>query len=145
MRTKKSMNFLVISFDLRSGAYKPYTKPNSVPLYVHRDSNHPLPILRQIHKSINRRLSKISSCQRTFDSTPQPYHEALLKSGHDYQLHFDPKPTQEKRSKKRNVIWFNPPYSANVATNIGRKFLKAIDECFPKGHPLLKGLFTRPP
>ena len=47
-------------------------------------------------------------------------------------------PFQEKRSRKRNVIWFNPPFSANVATNIGRKFLKAIDECFPKGHPLHK-------
>ena len=45
---KKSINFLDVSFDLRSGTYKPYTKPNSVPLYVHRDSNHPPPILRQI-------------------------------------------------------------------------------------------------
>ena len=142
---KKSVNFLDVSFDLRSGAYKPYTKPNSVPLYVHRDSNHPPPILRQIPESINRRLSNISSCQQTFDSTRQPYQEALLKSGYDYQLHFDPQPTQEKRSRKRNVIWFNTPCSANVATNIGRKFLKAIDDCFPKGHPLPNGLFSRPP
>ena len=36
------------------------------------------------------------------------------------------------------IIWFNPPYSANVATNIGHKFLKAIDECFPLSHPLHK-------
>ena len=135
---KKSVNFLDVSFDLRSRAYKPYTKPNSVPLYVHRDSNHLPLVLRQIPKSINCWLSNISSCQQMFDSTRQPYQEALLKSGYDYQLHFDPQPTQEKRSRKRNVIWFNPPYSANVATNIGRKFLKAIDECFPKGHPLHK-------
>ena len=40
------------------------------------------------------------------------------------------------------MIWFNPPYSANVATDIGHKFLQAIDECFPPNHPLHK-LFNR--
>ena len=41
-----------------------------------------------------------------------------------------------------NVIWFNPPYNSNVKTNIGHKFLQAIDDCFPKNNPLHK-IFNR--
>jgi hypothetical protein len=40
------------------------------------------------------------------------------------------------------VTWFNPPYSANVKTNIGRDFLKLIESAFPPSNPLHK-LFTR--
>ena len=35
-----------------------------------------------------------------------------------------------------------PPYSANVATNIGHTFLKLLDESLPKTHPLHK-VFNR--
>ena len=33
---------------------------------------------------------------------------------------------------------FNPPYSKDVQTNIGEKFLKLVDKNFPQGHPLAK-------
>ena len=36
------------------------------------------------------------------------------------------------------MTYFNPPYSKNVKTNIGGRFLKLIDKCFPKYHPLHK-------
>ena len=39
---KKCVNFLDITFDLRSGIFKPYTKPVNVPQYVNVQSNHPL-------------------------------------------------------------------------------------------------------
>ena len=84
------------------------------------------------------RYSNISSNIQSFDSSTPPYQEALKNSGYDYKLNFDPQPPREKRPRNRNAIWFNPPYSVNVATNIGHKFLKAIDECFPKNHPLNK-------
>jgi len=41
---KKIVDFLDVTFDLTSGNYKPYMKPNNKLLYVHRQSNHP-PIL----------------------------------------------------------------------------------------------------
>ena len=85
-------------------------------------------IRHQYSEAINRRLSNIE--------------EALKKNGYDHQLNFDPQPPKPKRSRNRDVIWFNPPYSANVATNIGYKFLRTIDECFPKDHPLHK-IFNR--
>ena len=45
---------------------------------------------------------------------------------------------QTKRKRTRNITWFNPPYSVNVKTNIGKKFLQLIDKCFPPGHKLNK-------
>ena len=38
----KQTDFLDVTFDLDSGLYKPFNKPNNDPLYVHADSNHPL-------------------------------------------------------------------------------------------------------
>ena len=39
-------------------------------------------------------------------------------------------------------IYFNPPYSAAVRSNIGRDFFNLLTKCFPKGHPLRK-IFNR--
>ena len=36
------------------------------------------------------------------------------------------------------MIWFNPPYSINVSTNVGREFLNLLDKHFPKGSTLNK-------
>ena len=119
-------------------------KPNNTPLYVHQESNHPPNILKNIPESINRRLSTISSDETMFNNAAPAYQEALKNSGYKYKLKYDPAPkannenTNNKRSRKRNITWFNPPYSENVATNIGKKFLFLIDRCFPPGHQLHK-------
>ena len=42
----------------------------------------------------------------------------------------------------RNIIWFNPPFSKNVRTNVGRNFLNLIDKHFPASNPLHK-IFNR--
>ena len=139
---KKCVNYLDITLDLRSSSYKPFMKPRNTPLYVNYHSNHPPTILRSIPDAINKRLSNISSDRRSFDSTVPPYQEALIKSGFDCNLAFSPQPPKPKRRRNRNAIWFNPPYSANVATDISRKFLQAVDECFPANHCLHK-IFNR--
>ena len=38
----KHVDYLDITFDLVSGTYKPFNKPNNAPLYIHEKSNHPL-------------------------------------------------------------------------------------------------------
>ena len=38
------------------------------------------------------------------------------------------------RQRKRNVIWFNPPYNGSVKSNIGRTFLNLLSKHFPPGH-----------
>ena len=63
-----------------------------------------------------------------------------LSSGYEYKLHFDKDATSRssRKNRKRNITWFNPPYSANVSTPLGAKFLKIIDTCFPPTNPLRK-------
>ena len=88
---------------------------------------------------INKRLSNIASNQDVFNETVKPYQEAINDSGHDHQLTFKPKSdNNKKRKRKRNITWYNPPWNANLKTNIGRKFLNAVNKCFPKNHPLNK-------
>ncbi len=69
-----------------------------------------------------------------------PYTRKLSrKSGYDYKLHYNPQPAKPKQHQRnRNVVWFNPPYSTNVATNVGKRFLAIITECFPPNHILHK-------
>jgi len=124
------------------GVYSPYMKPNNTPLYVHKESNHPPSIIKNIPESINKRLSNISSNENIFNDATPVYQEALNNSGYDYNLKFNPQNTPDKnintnkRKRSRNVTWFNPPYSENVATNIGKKFFRLLDKCFPPGHQL---------
>ena len=51
-------------------------------------------------------------------------------------------PPQQKRMRRRNVIWFNPPYNKNLKTNIGRAFISLINRSFPADHKLRK-IFNR--
>ena len=43
-----------------------------------------------------------------------------------------------KNTRKREVIWFNPPYSMNVETNIGKTFLKLVKKHFPRNNSFHK-------
>ena len=136
---KKTVEFLDITLNLASGSYKPFMKPNNIPLYVHKDSNHPPTIIKNIPESINKRLSNLSSNEAIFNEAKPPYQDALRKSGYNYNLKYNPQSNVNKnksRKRARNVTWFNPPYSENVATNIGRKFFSLLDKCFPPGHEL---------
>ena len=69
----KSVNFLDVNFNLESGLYRPYIKPNDKPSYVHKDSNHPKSILRNIPLAVNRRLSSISANEEVFNAAIPPY------------------------------------------------------------------------
>ncbi|PFX27682.1 hypothetical protein AWC38_SpisGene7639 [Stylophora pistillata] len=138
-------NFLDVTLDLSSGKYYPFTKEGNIPLYVHKKSNHPPSILRNIPESINRRLSEISSDRECFDSAKPIYQEALKKSGYSYTLSFNAASNQAprpRRNRQRNITWFNPPYSKNVETNVGKCFLALIDKHFTKTNPLHK-IFNR--
>ena len=139
------VNSLDVTLDLTSGKYYPYTKEGNIPLYVHTKSNHPPTILKNIPESIDKRLSEISSDKECFDNAKPIYQEALNKSGYRYNLSFNATLNQSPRpprNRKRNITWFNPPYSKNVETNVGKCFLSLIDKHFPKSNPLHK-IFNR--
>ena len=75
------------------------------------------------------------------------YQKALDNSGYKHLLTFSSNiPTQTSNSKrkirKRDIIWYNPPFSKNISTNIGRTFPKLLDAEFTEEHVLHK-IFNR--
>ena len=137
---KTVVNFLDVTLDLENNTFKPYMKPNNTPLYINTNSNHPPTIVKNIPLAVNRRLNKISSSEEVFNAAAVPYQEALDRAGHTHQLTYQPpQPTQpQRRTRSRQVTWFNPPFSKTISTKVGQKFLQLIDSCFPPGHPLRK-------
>ena len=140
------MNFLDVTLDLNTGIYKPFIKENDTPLYVNIKSNHPPTVLKNIPEGINNRLSRISANKTVFDAATPVFQEALTRSGYLFTLKYDP-PTvlttqKKKKCRTKPVTWFNPPFSKNVKTNIGKEFLKLLDTAFPPSNPLHR-LFTR--
>ena len=94
--------------------------------------------------SIESRLSSLSSNEKIFNESTPICQEALKKSGYDYKLKYQKNTStiNSKQQRKRNIIWFNPPYSMNVATNVGRFFLNLINKHFPLHHKFSK-IFNR--
>ena len=141
-----TVDFLDVTLDLADGSYKPFVKKDSPLLYVDAGSNHPAGIKNNIPKMIEKRICGISSDSSKFEESKGMYEEALKKSGHRCKMTFTEEPLRtrppKKRQRRRNVIWFTPPFSNLVKTNLGRKFLQLLDTEFPPGHHLRK-LFNR--
>ena len=132
---------LDVTFDQPSGKYWPYRKPNNEPLYIHSKSNHPPSILKHLPQNINDRLSSISCDEAEFDKAKPAYEQALKNSGFNSTLTYtapsqlqSSQSAKRKRQRKRNVIWFNPPFDKIVTTNIGRRFLELLGLHFHVGH-----------
>jgi len=134
--------FLDIMLDLKNKKYYPYRKPNSEPQYIHVQSNHPPNIIKQIPAMISKRLSNNSCNQSEFEKAAPAYNKALADSGYGEKLTFATQTNTKKRTRTRNKIWFNPPFSINVKTNIGKEFFRLLDKHFPQHHKFFK-LFNR--
>ena len=134
-------DFLDVTLDLPADKYYPYRKPNNELLYINTASNHPPSITKQLPNMINRRISDISCNEHEFNKAKTAYEEALAKSGFKKSMKFEASP-QPKKNRKRNIIWFNPPFSQNVKTNIGKKFMALLGKHFPSHHKFRK-LFNK--
>ena len=138
-------NFLDITLNLRKKSYRPYRKPNNDPLYINRHSNHSPSIIKQLPAWISKRISSILPDKSSFDSVADIYETALHQSNYNVKLDYTPEiPTtnSQKRNRRRNMIWFNPPFSKNVRSNIAWDFLRLINKHFPKTNQLHK-IFNR--
>ena len=85
---------------------------------------------------INKRLSRISSNQQIIDEAAPVYQDALKASRHKFNLNYQPEemPSESsvpKRKCSRKQIYFNPPYSKDVKTNVGKLLLQLMDKHFP--------------
>ena len=138
------VNYLDVTLDLKDGTYRPYRKPNDNPTYVHAQSNHPPLNLKAIPRNVNYRLSTLSSNKQIFDEEAPLYQRALDRSGYNYKLEYqEPVERPEKKKPRRQVLWFNPPFSRHVTTKVGKLFFEILDSSFPKGKGPLSGIFNR--
>lgn len=131
------INFLDVTMNIKTAKYWPYRKPNDNPLYIHRKSNHPNPIKKELPKMINKRLSSISCNETEFNKCKKEYEDALLNSEFNCKLNFET-PISTKKKRKRKIIWFNPPWSESVDTPINKKVLNLVEKHFPKSSILHK-------
>ena len=125
-----------MTLNIENGEYKPYRKDNDTPVFIHKDSNHPPTIKKQIKNSVQNRLSKLSSNEKAFNQAAPMYAKALEQAGYEPTLRYQPELKKKKRIRRRKVTYFTPPFSISVATNIGQLFLKLVDKHFPKGSEL---------
>ena len=96
----KIVNYLDVTFNLNNGTYNPYTKPSNEIKYLHKNSNHPPSVIRQIPVSIESTLSTLSFNEKISQEAVTPYLKALRNSGY------------------RRTLAYKSPKNNNNSTNI---------------------------
>ena len=143
---RKCVNYLDVTLNLEDGSFRPYHKPDDETSYIHAESDHPPNIIKQLPRAVEKRISDLSSTEEIFEESKGHYQDALRKSGHNYTLKYTPSSTNignaRNRNRGRKIIWFNPPFSKSVETNVGEQFLRLLDIHFPEHDPLNK-IFNR--
>ena len=103
--------FLDIHFNLFNGIFKPCRNPNTDPIYVHKDSNHTLQVLKEPLKIMGKQISTILSSQEIFERSKVEYEETLETSGYNETLVYENSSVDEnyqKEKKKRKCNSFFP-------------------------------------
>ena len=139
----KTVDYLDVTLTLKILLIALTKKKKNKIKYINIESNHPPSIIKQLPLFIKSRLSSLSSSEILNDSVI-PYQDDLDKSGYKHKLKYKANidTATNKKQRKRNIIWFNPPYSKNVKTNIGKIFLNLIKKHFPPHHKFRK-LFNK--
>ena len=123
----KTVNYLDVTLNLENSTYRPYKKENNQIKYINIESNHPPSIIKQLPLSIESRLSSLSSSEEIFNDSVIPYQDALDKSGYKHKLKYKANiDTASNKKQRKKIIWFNPPYTKNVKTNLGKIFKNLI-------------------
>ena len=81
----------------------------------------------------------------SFSRTYRPTSNYNVCSNYNGKFKFPTNKGKDTTSKvekwQRKVIWFNPPFSKNVRTNVGRDFVRLINKHFPES--LLHKIFNK--
>ena len=107
-------------------------------LYIHSSSNHPPQVIKQLLNSISERLSKNSPIQEIFNTAKVEYENSLNKLGYNIDLKYTNNKSEKPKRRKQIIIWFNPPFSKSVSTNVAKTFPQLVTKHFPRSHKLHK-------
>ena len=113
-------DLLDVSFNLITGKYFPFKKPNNAPPYIHSKSNHTPSIIKHLPSVTNKHISSLSCNKTKFNKAKITYETVLNNRGYQATLRFGKSSQNTRWNRNRKVIWFNPPFSLNVKTNIGK-------------------------
>ena len=99
------MDFLDVQFDLENDKFYPYRKPNDTPLFIHKHSNHPINVIKQMPVMTSKRLSNLSCNEEEFKKAAISYQPALENSGFTEKIEFQQHPpTEEKTPEKDHMV-----------------------------------------
>ena len=106
------VNFLDASYNLKLDEVRPYMKEGNTIKYVHKDSNHPYVITKNIPINVNQRINSLSSNKAVFEASIPPCQNALDQAGYKYKLNYQPEifnaigqnPQKQKTTKKQEEI-----------------------------------------
>ena len=115
--------YIYIYIYIRFTFYESERKPVNHLVYINKNSNDPKTNFRELPKSSRKRLSDLSSNKEIFQNAAPLYFETLKKCGFNKPLVLKPKTNTSdntnKKQRKCKIIWFKPPFSLSVKTNIG--------------------------
>ena len=101
----KIVNYLDVTSNLNDGTYRYYQKPSNIIQYIHVESNHPPNIIKQIPKTIEKRLSQFSSDEDIFNESAPFYEDKLHQSGYQQKLKYNPVNTKTHNERNTKEIW----------------------------------------
>ena len=115
----KIVDYLDVILNLNDGTNRPFHEPNEeATFFILVESDHPLQIIKKIPRSIEKILFFLSSTKEIFENSKDYYEQRLRQCGYNEQLNYTEENNEtSKKSRKRNILWFNPPYSKSVKTN----------------------------
>ena len=92
--------------------------------------------MKELPNMIGRRVSDLSCNEDEFNKAKGLYESALKNAGHKHSLQYVRQ--ARRRPRNRKLLWFNPPFSKSVKTDIGKMFLKMVRKHFTPQHPLYR-------
>ena len=105
---------------------------------------------KEIQKAVKKNKMKIEVVEKAGVTVKRLLQKSnpfeINKCGYEQELVYTPnsaekRPTK-KNNRKRKIIWFNPPFSKSVSTNVGKSFLNLVNKHFPPHHKFRK-LFNK--
>ena len=97
-------DFLDVTFNLVTGKFFPFRRPNNQPLYINAKSNHSPTMLRDLSNVINKRLSDLSCSEEEYEKAKPFYETALNKSRYKPAMTYTKTTTANNRNSARNII-----------------------------------------
>ena len=101
--------------NLNDGTYCPFHKTNEEATYIYVESDHSLQFIKKIPRSIENRLACLSSTKKIFENSKDYYEQCLWQCRYNAKLNYTEENNKiNQKSWKRNIVWFNTPYSKSV-------------------------------